>query len=814
MHERLHGLEQDLARAFPELLGRMPEPSAPASTDPEAERYRFFEAVTTLITGIAATRPTVLVLDDLHWADKPTILLLRHLVRAAAHARLLIVVCYRDVGLDRDHPLTDLLADLRREPFVTRVALGGLSEVECGELLTGLAGHEIAPPLVTALHRETAGNPFFLEELLRHLIETNLLPTMPTGGAQTVDLGALDLPDSVREVVARRLSRLPDSVHEILTLAAVMGPEFDAGLLGRAADASPVTVLEALDVATDAGLVKADSSRMGRYAFGHALIRQTLTAALGTARRAELHARVGTAIEDAGDSPHAAAELALHFTYALPLIGAGKAIGYTTQAGRDALADVAFEDAAAYFESALHLYEEYSPTDHARKVELLTDLASALVYVDEQAGVGTALRAVDAARTDGSATQFGRAVAVFVEPMYGVIAYPAEVTALFDEARAVLGPTDGALRARLLAFEAFKYAVYQLRGRDGRALAAEAVEIARSIDDPLTLADALFALAVSLEGSTDIDQRLALGEELIRLADPAGARAAAFGLRVLAGARLEQGDAGALTATIDRLARTGDEMRWLPAHVYAAQWRATQALLEGRFDDAQRHGTDLRRYSRAYRAATSMHLIQTFLLARERGELANLQGLEETADEHVRSLLTIAMLALVQLESGDEHGARLGLERIAAEDFQRGPGESTSGAGLGILAEVAAHGGAPETAQALYELLAPFEGRLLTVVLGLVCVGAADRYLGMLCTVLERWDEADAHFGRAIELEERARGHALLPRTRYWWAHSLLARGGDAERATAESLLAQVIDETDRLGMHHLHAQAVALRSG
>jgi hypothetical protein len=154
------------------------------------------------------------------------------------------------------------------------------------------------------------------------------------------------------------------------------------------------------------------------------------------------------------------------------------------------------------------------------------------------------------------------------------------------------------------------------------------------------------------------------------------------------------------------------------------------------------------------------------------------------------------------------------LERIAAEDFQRGPGESTSGAGLGILAEVTAREGTPETARVLYELLAPFEGRLLTVVLGLVCVGAADRYLGMLCTVLERWDEADAHFERAIELEERARGHALVPRTKYWWAHSRLHRGRDGERVAARTLLTEVVAETERLGMHHLHEQAAGLRSG
>ena len=278
--------------------------------------------------------------------------------------------------------------------------------------------------------------------------------------------------------------------------------------------------------------------------------------------------------------------------------GSGKAISYTTQAGHDAVRDFAFEDAATYFERALELVEQYEPSPASRRVELLTDLASALVYVDEKAGVETALRAVDTARRDGSLVQFGRAVAVAVEPVYGVIAFPAKVTSLFDEARAVLGNGDPALRARLLAFEAFKYATHTLHGRSGRILAEEAVALARDSDDPITLADALYALAVNLEGDADVTERIALGEELVSLGRNAGARASAFGLRVLAGAYLELGDADELTSTIEQLGRVGVEFRWLPAHVYTAQFRATQALLEGRFDDVRIYGDDLRGYAR------------------------------------------------------------------------------------------------------------------------------------------------------------------------------------------------------------------------
>jgi len=809
LRESLHGMERDLVRIFPELAARIPELSHPDSSDPEAERYRLFEAITTLVTGLATTEPTVLVLDDLHWADKPTLLLLRHLLRSAPRGGLLVIACYQDVELEPAQPMTDLLADLRREPFVTRLTLTGLSRDESGELLRGLAGGDPGPGLTLALYRETEGNPFFLKELLRHLLETGVL----AAGDATVDPNTLELPESVREVVGRRLRRLPSEVTDLLTLAAVVGQTFDADVLGCAARQPVSTVLELLDRASDAGVVREDTSRLGRFAFSHALIRQTLTATLGAARRAQLHATVGTAIEATGRAEHAPAELALHFASAVPLVGAAKAIEYSTLAGHDAIANMAFEDAATSFQTALRLLEEYEAADTARRVELLILLASAQVYVDEKTGVETALRAVDAARTGGSPAQFGEAVAVFVEPTYGALAHPAVATKLFDEARSVLGDREPAVRARLASFEAFKYATYQLHGRDGRALAEEALCLARSIADPVATSDALFALAVSREGTADaIVERVQLGEELVSIGQGVGARASAFGLRVLAGAYLELGDPKALADTIRDLGRVGDELGWLPARVYAAQWRGAQALMEGRFDDVRASGDELRRYARGYRGAGAVRNMQAFYLARECGELGNVPPRWPATKRSGADLNTAALIAFAQLEAGQITAAEARLDVLAAEDFRRDEIGSGWGSGLAMLAEVAATGPARAHAAALYELLSPFRSRLLAVVLGIACLGAADRYLGMLSTMLERWDEAEAHFDQALILEERSRGRALLPRTRYWQARLLLARDRPGDSTSARTLLASVLDETSRLGMRRLQAQAEELR--
>jgi predicted ATPase len=303
----------------------------------------------------------------------------------------------------------------------------------------------------------------------------------------------------VRDVVERRLRRLPGPVKDALRFAAVVGFEFDVGLLGRIVHRPVEEILDALDQATDARLVREDPARMGRYAFSHALIRQTVYQDLGRAGRTQMHARVGVAMEEEGDGLVSAAALAQHFLEAVPLAGPAKAIEYTAQAGQEALADLAFEDAAAHFERALQVLDECTPTDPSRRVELLTNLASALVYVDERAGVETARLAVESARAYGSPVQLGRAAAVLVEPSYAGLAFPAELTAIFDEARAALGDAEPALQARLLAYEGFKYASYVLEGRDARALAEEAVAVARRAGDPRALADALFAVAFNLE---------------------------------------------------------------------------------------------------------------------------------------------------------------------------------------------------------------------------------------------------------------------------------------------------------------------------
>jgi class 3 adenylate cyclase len=820
LREHLRGLTDDLVRVFPELGARnayvSPSTAAESATagrfddDRAADRYRLFEAFGALVNGLAETQPVLLILDDLHWADQPTVLLFRHVLRRLTHSTLLVVGCYRDVDLARGHPLVDLLADLRREPSASWLSLVGLTVAESEALLRNRAGRDVAPGLVSALHNETGGNPLFLEELLSHLRETDAVALLEATATSVFDVRSLDLPDTVRDVVLRRLRRLPSSVGDAMTAAAVIGADFDVSVLARSAEQPVAELLDALDQATAAGLVVEDAAHPGRYSFSHALIRQAIYFDLATARRAQLHLRVGMALEEMGAAERVPAVLAHHFLRAVALGDTGRAIRYAAAAGRAAAANVAFEDAVVLFDQALEVLDRDGVADTALRAEVLIDRADALVYIDEGAGVAAALDAVYASRATGSALLLGRAVGVFIEPVYASAAYPHESTALFDEAMAALGEDASALRARLLAIMAFKFTTYQLTGRDGRVLAGDALNAARLTGDPTTLADALLARASSIEGLPSLDDRIALGEELMQLGLSAGARPSSYGFGVLTGVKLAAGDAEALAMSIARYAHLGEELGWLPAQLHAAKWQAVQALMEGRFDDARSVAKDMRRYVAAYRGASGMRSMIFYQLTRELGEAAD-PFTQIGFDEYRDNLHIQVLIALARTDIGE---AAATLEELTSTAYDDGPaaaiGEPAWPAFLAVLTEASATCCEPAHAEYLAAQLAPYAGQMLALPMSFA-LGAADRYLGMLASLRSDWEAAVVHFERARDLETRARGWAFLPRTRYWEAQFLRARDDDGDQDAALAQLREVGAETSRLGMSRLHAQAAAL---
>jgi predicted ATPase/class 3 adenylate cyclase len=292
----------DAARLIPALGDRVPELPSARGNDAETDRYLLYAAVVGLLEEAAKQEPLLLVLDDLHWADAPTVSLLRHAVTAGPSMAVMVVGTYRDSDLSRDHPLTALLADLHRDRGGERMKLTGLQTGDVLSLIEALAGHELDDDgcaLAEEITRETAGNPFFAGELLRHLMEAGAIVQEDGGRWHVVgEVAELGLPQSVREVIGRRVERLGSDARRALSAAAVIGSDFDLGVLLAVVDLPQAQLLDLLDEAVAASLLQESSERAGRFTFVHVLVAHTLYEDLGATRRALLHRQVAEALEE------------------------------------------------------------------------------------------------------------------------------------------------------------------------------------------------------------------------------------------------------------------------------------------------------------------------------------------------------------------------------------------------------------------------------------------------------------------------------------------------------------------------------------
>ncbi|HET8647309.1 MAG TPA: AAA family ATPase, partial [Vicinamibacteria bacterium] len=332
----------EVARIVSEVRERLPGlPEAGANLEPEAAQFRLFDAIATFLKNAATATPLLIVLDDLHGADKPSLLLLQHVAREIGRARLLVVGTYRDVEVGRAHPLAAVLAELQRDALFQRVLLRGLSSEEVEAYIRASAGLDPARELLGAIYQETEGNPFFLAEVVALLVQEGTLQRSEParrGGA------TIAVPQSVREVLGRRLDRLSPACNELLTLAAVAGRDFTYALLGAVSGHDDAHLLALIEEAIE-GRVIGETERPGAYRFSHALVQETLLGELSTTRRVRLHGQVAEALERlySERAERHAAELARHFVESATLTRghAGKGVRYSKLAAEQAEAATA-----------------------------------------------------------------------------------------------------------------------------------------------------------------------------------------------------------------------------------------------------------------------------------------------------------------------------------------------------------------------------------------------------------------------------------------------------------------------------------------
>jgi DNA-binding SARP family transcriptional activator len=814
LRTELRGTAPDLAQLLPELADFYPDPQPQPTLDPDSARFRLFESVAAFLRSAARERTLVLVLDDLHVADEPSLLLLRFLAGELAEIPAVVVGTYREEEAVEDEPVATSLSELRRLPC-RHIQLGGLSAEHVAtyiELSTG-----ITPPerLVRAIHAETEGNPLFVGEVVRLLAAEGRLSEAPEPGWR------LQIPPGLHDVIARRLRGLSKECRRLLTLASVLGREFSLAALERVADSTEDELLEVLDEAFAARVLADVPGAVGRVRFSHARVRDALYDDISVARRAQIHRRIGETLEDlygADPEPHLA-ELAHHFFLAGPRGDVDKTIDYTRRAGDHAVALLAYEEAVRHYQMALRAFERRATKDESERGELLLALGDAQARSGDTPGSKQSFR--DAADLPGAPNrpdQLARAALGYGgRIVWEVFRDDEYLVPLLERALAALGKDDSPLRVMLLA----RLAGGPLRDAGSpperrAALSRDALEMARRLDDPPTLAYALAGYIPANHSPDHTHEQLALATELVQIAMEVGdLERAVEGHEAASGAWLELGEMSNAKAALEAMAKLADELRQPSQTWYVAEQRAHLALVEGRLEDADRlihEALELGEPTHRWSARVA-YAMQLYLLRRHQGRL---DVVGETLESHKRHFefrpypVFDCLLARFYDELGREEEARARFEALASDDFAGIPFNEEWLLSLSLLAETASSLGDARPAKVLYGKLLPYADRI-AVGIPEISVGAVSRYLGLLASTIGRPQDAAGHFENALQTNERIGARPWLAHTEYDYARMLLDRGAPGDAARAEQLIESCLQASKELGMHALEARAKTL---
>ncbi len=792
----------ELARLVPELPELVPSVQAPAPLEGDESRFQMFEAVAGFLEGISRSRPLLLVLDDLHWADSSSIELLRFLSHRVADAPMLIVCAYRGEEAAARENLKAAIAELDESAHRERILLSGLDRDAIEQYVRLSTGAAAPAELIAEIAEQTGGNPFFVGEVVR-LIATE-------GGIEKSRRGRQQTPRGVREAVSRRIERLPDEVSGALSVGAVLGREFDLGLLAEVFEVpSPPDLGPAL-----AARIIELSAGDGDYIFSHAVFREAFYEALPAARRRRLHARAGAAVEAlCGDDPDPQLQvLARHFLEAGPE-HTGTARRYALAAARQAARRVAHTDAAEYLERAVGLLPAADPEAVALRIELGRELTRCGRPRDAHQVLLEA--AAMAAERDQPEALADAAIALAAVTETG--SKDDELVAICEAALAGLGDRLPAKQAHLLAALSWEHYWDDVDGA-ARAAGSRALEVARASGDDGALAGALAVRQFTMVGRPGmIEARLRNAEEMLAAARRAGEpheqiRAIAY----LVTGHLQAGDVTGAERALADFKALAERLRE-PRHLWhVPMMESTLAMIAGRFDDARRLSAEAARLGGEVAGeplALQFHVVQM-------GLLHVFEGTPEEILPVVRPMvarypaLPAWRLALINflVDADRIEDARDEYESVVARSFDEIPLDANWLVGLTRLGESAARLGDRPTCADLLERLAGYAGEVVVIGRAGACSGPVDRYLGLMAAALDRHTAAVEHFEAALAICERMGERPIRAETRLHLGQSLLERGDPGDRDRALELLSLALEQGQELGMRKLVERAVRAR--
>jgi class 3 adenylate cyclase/tetratricopeptide (TPR) repeat protein len=764
----VHRYGGDLGLLVPELserVGRLPEPRTTAEA---ADRYLLFSAVAGLLECVLRDVPLVLLLDDLHWADRGTTMLLRHLLVTTELTGLVVIATFRDTEPDVDTALTDLIAELRRVDGITRIDLAGLPGDEVRDLVATMlrgASQAIAA-IADAVHKETNGNAFFATELIRHVQES--------GGTED-DQALPQLPVSVRDVVRQRVRRMGAEAQAVLAAGAVLGSEFDWKLLAQLIDTSEDAALDTLEQAVTASILREVPGRSA-FRFVHALVQHTLYDELSETRRRRLHAAAARAL--ASDPTASPASAAVHWLAAGDLAEIPAVRASCVLAAEEALRHRAPDEAVKWFAHAL----DTNPSE-ADRCRLMVKLGDAQRLAGDAAHHETLLTAGALAQKIGNADLLAEAALANSRWFASSVGSgdPAEL-ALLEAALEATGQEPSSTRARLLATLSGEL-LYSDRPGERYAVTDEALEVARVVNDDPTTFDVLFWRSTSARRQDGVwrdDEMAELMAIAQRGSDPLRL-AMAHMVEVMRA--IHVGDIVGAEASLARGADLADELRlpilrWLVTIV-----RGNLVTLSGELEDAEKIVQEAFELSQATDQpdALSWYGVQLYMIRYQQNRLGELTPLFAAMSESAPTLLTWhAARALAHTEAGEWHEADDAVADLLAANYHERPEEPHWLIGVSCLGSaLAAIGKDAATMATVYEIIAE-RGGIWSSIMPL-SLGSNERVLGELALALGRVESATAHFEAAIESSVRGPAPTFAARSRIGLIRSLIQRGRSAD---------------------------------
>ena len=723
-----------LARLFPGST------SNPGESQPVLARLELFDAVAALVRRLSRTHPLMLVVEDLHWATAPTVLLLRHLIEEHNDQRLLIVGTYREGDLEASHPLRELLADTRSAKQTTHAHLDLLTESDVAQLVTSLAPS--APvtriaAIAETVHGETTGNPFFASELLHHLASTGQLDKALEGGADH----RLPIPDSVHDVLGQRLARLAPGTHELLTIAAVIGPTFDVDLVADVSGQQPDDVLDLLEDVARSGIVI--ELGVDRFGFVHAIVRNALLDELSASRRARVHRRVAEALEARGAEQFD--ELARHWQ----LAGAeSNSTKHLAKAARRDMVALAYESARARYQQVIDLLHRDPHADIVERAEAWLGLGAAARALGDDAFKQAVARAGRLARTARNTALMAEAASLstWLGTSFFMAEMPdVELIELCEDAIGMLADTDP-MRVRILATLA-SHLTFAPEREPRVKLIEEANDLAVQHGDPLLTAEVLHAEFVCLWEPATLDRREQIARDLGRLARATGDPQTEFLSGFFTAYCLaERGD---LPGSVTRLHELAPVVETTKSDYYeflTTRLMVTLDIMRSAPDAQQQVDELFHRFGAKHVDAETTWMIQTAVVAYQAGTMGEMVHALQAMTTGPQATMWSAGLAVALLWSGDVAGAEnvLGRTDEIPRNYFWMPVQQAR-------AEVAVGLGRRDLCQHLYDQLLEYAGRAGITGSGSSSFGLVSRTIGMLAHALDDTRTALELLSAAVE---------------------------------------------------------------